>query len=179
MKALLKMVQAADALSDAAAWCATWCVLLACLVSAGNAITRYAFDIGSNAWLETQWYLFAAIVLLGTSKTLRVNGHVRVDLFYGRLAPRRQVWLDLVCLGLFLMPAAVLLGGMSWTVFVESWRVGEVSSNAGGLVRWPVKLVLPAGFLLLALQGLAEMTRRAAMLSGAIPLSSHYERPVQ
>lgn len=166
-------------MSAAAAWLATWCVLAACLVSAGNAIVRYSLDMGSNAWLETQWYLFAVIVLFGASKTLRLNGHVRVDLLYGLLTPRGQVWLDLVCLALFLLPASVLLAGMSWTVFAESWRIGEVSSNAGGLVRWPVKLVLPLGFGLLALQGLAEMARRVAMLSGAIPLSVQYERPLQ
>ena len=166
-------------MSAAAAWLATWCVLAACLVSAGNAIVRYSLDMGSNAWLETQWYLFAVIVLFGASKTLRLNGHVRVDLLYGLLTPRGQVWLDLVCLALFLLPASVLLAGMSWTVFAESWRIGEVSSNAGGLVRWPVKLVLPLGFGLLALQGLAEMARRVAMLWGAIPLSVQYERPPQ
>lgn len=168
-----------DALSSAAAWVATWCVLLACLVSAGNAITRYALDLGSNAWLETQWYLFAVIVLFGASKTLRLNGHVRVDLFYGTLTPRGQLWLDLVCLAVFLLPAAGLLAGMSWTLFVESWSIGEVSSNAGGLVRWPVKLVLPVGFALLTLQGLAEMVRRAAILAGVMPLLAQYERPVQ
>lgn len=179
MKKLLELANAVDTLSAAAAWLATWCVLGACLVSAGNAIVRYSLDLGSNAWLEMQWYLFAVIVLFGASKTLRLNGHVRVDLLYGLLTPRGQVWLDLVCLALFLLPASVLLAGMSWTVFAESWRIGEVSSNAGGLVRWPVKLVLPLGFALLALQGLAEMARRVAMLSGAIPLSVQYERPLQ
>ena len=179
MTGILRLVRGVDALSAAAAWLATWCVLAACLVSAGNAGVRYALDMGSNAWLEAQWYLFAVIVLFGASQTLRLNGHVRVDLFYGQLTPRGQVWLDLVCLALFLMPASLLLTGMSWTVFAESWRIGEVSSNAGGLVRWPVKLVLPLGFGLLALQGLAEMVRRAAMLAGAIPLSVQYERPLQ
>lgn len=177
MKAFSSFIKAVDALSAAAGWLATWAVLLACMVSAGNAISRYTFDVGSNAWLEMQWYLFAVIVLFGASKTLRLNGHVRVDIFYGALTPRRQVWLDLICLGLFLMPAALLLTGMSWTLFAESWNINEVSSNAGGLVRWPVKLVLPLGFGLLALQGLAEMVRRAAMLAGAIPLSTQYERP--
>lgn len=179
MTAILKLAKGVDAVSGAAAWLATWCVLAACLVSAGNAVVRYALDMGSNAWLEMQWYLFAAIVLFGASKTLRLNGHVRVDVIYGLLTPRGQVWLDLVCLGLFLLPATLLLTGMSWTLFAESWRIGEVSSNAGGLVRWPVKLALPLGFGLLALQGLAEMARRVAMLSGAIPLSVQYERPRQ
>lgn len=174
MKLFLRGV---DTLSSAAAWLATWCVLFACAVSAGNAVMRYLFSVGSNAWLELQWYLFAVIVLFGAAKTLRLNGHVRVDVFYGALGPRGQVWLDLVCLGIFLLPAALLLTGMSWTLFAESWSIGEVSSNAGGLVRWPVKLVLPIGFALLALQGVAEMVRRAAMLTGALPLSTQYERP--
>jgi TRAP-type mannitol/chloroaromatic compound transport system permease small subunit len=174
MKLFLRGV---DALSSAAAWLATWCVLFACAVSASNAVTRYLFSVGSNAWLEMQWYFFAVIVLFGAAKTLRLNGHVRVDLVYGALTPRGQVWLDLVCTGFFLLRAGLLLPGMSWTLFAESWRIGEVSSNAGGLVRWPVKLVLPIGFALLALQGVAEMVRRAAMLTGALPLSTQYERP--
>lgn len=172
-----RFLRGVDALSSAAAWLATWCVLFACAVSAGNAVMRYLFSGGSNAWLEMQWYFFAVIVLFGAAKTLRLNGHVRVDIFYGALAPRGQVWLDLVCLGIFLLPAALLLTGMSWTLFAESWRIGEVSSNAGGLVRWPVKLFLPIGFALLALQGVAEMVRRAAMLTGALPLSTQYDRP--
>lgn len=179
MKGLLKMAGAIDALNTTIGRALIWLVLVMVLVSTGNALSRYLLHLSSNAWLELQWYLFAVIVLFGASHTLRLNGHVRVDLLYGMLKPRGQVWLDLVCIALFLMPAAVLLTGMSWTLFAESWRIGEVSSNAGGLVRWPVKLVLPVGFALLALQGLAEMARRAAMLAGTIPLSSQYERPAQ
>jgi TRAP-type mannitol/chloroaromatic compound transport system permease small subunit len=179
LKVLVGFVQAVDRLSGVAAWCAMWAVLLAVLVSAGNATLRYTLSVGSNAWLELQWYLFAVIVLFGASNTLRLNGHVRVDLLYSRLTPRGQVWLDLVCLVLFLLPASALLMAMSWTLFHESWVINEVSSNAGGLLRWPVKLVLPVGFALLTLQGLAELARRAAMLAGAIPLSTQYERPVQ
>jgi len=154
-------------------------VLFACLVCAGNAILRYTLSMGSNAWLELQWYLFAFVVLFGAANTLRENGHVRVDLVYGRLTQRAQIWLDLVCLGIFLMPATLLLAWMSWPLFIESWSVGEVSGNAGGLIRWPVKLLLPVGFSILALQGLAEMVRRLAMLRGVIPLSAQYERPLQ
>ncbi len=179
MSPLLRAIAAIDALSRAAGWCAKWCVLLACLVSAGNATVRYALGLGSNAWLELQWYLFAVIVLFGASNTLRINGHVRVDLLYGRLSPRGQVWLDLTCTLLFLMPMAVLVAVMAWPFFAESYAVGEISPNAGGLVRWPVKLLLPAGFALLAAQGLAEIVRRVAMLTGAIPLASQYQRPVQ
>ena len=179
MQLLLALSRLIDCLNRWVGRTTVWLILCSVLISAGNAVVRKAFGVSSNAWLEAQWYLFAVIVLFGASQTLRLNGHVRVDLFYGQLTPRAQVWLDLVCLALFLMPASLLLTGMSWTVFAESWRIGEVSSNAGGLVRWPVKLVLPLGFGLLALQGLAEMVRRAAMLSGAIPLSVQYERPLQ
>jgi len=178
-----RFVAAVDRLSDAAGWCAAWCVLFAVLVSAGNAIIRYGLSIGSNAWLELQWYLFAGIVLLGASKTLRVNAHVRVDLLYNRLTPRGQVWLDLVCLALFLLPATVLLTGMSWTVFIESWRINEISSNAGGLLRWPVKLLMPLGFALITAQGLSELIKRIALLRGiALPaerLHASYARPEQ
>jgi TRAP-type mannitol/chloroaromatic compound transport system permease small subunit len=176
---VLKAVKAVDALSRVTGWLATWCVLAACLVCAGNAILRYTVSMGSNAWLEMQWYLFAFLVLFGAANTLLDNGHVRVDLIYGRLGQRAQVWLDLICLVVFLMPATLLLAWMSWPLFIESWRVGEVSGNAGGLVRWPVKLMLPVGFALLALQGLAEIAKRAAMLAGTIPLSVQYERPLQ
>jgi len=154
-------------------------VLFACLACAGNAFLRYTLSMGSNAWLELQWYFFAFVVLFGAANTLRENGHVRVDLVYGHLTQRAQVWLDLVCLGIFLMPATLLLAWMSWPLFIESWSVGEVSGNAGGLIRWPVKILLPIGFGLLTLQGLAEMARRAAMLAGTIPLSAQYERPLQ
>jgi TRAP-type mannitol/chloroaromatic compound transport system permease small subunit len=174
-----RFVSAVDGLSRFTGWLATWCVLLACLVCAGNAILRYALSMGSNAWLELQWYLFAFLVLFGAANTLRENGHVRVDLVYGRLSQRAQIWLDLVCLALFLMPATLLLAWMSWPLFIESWRVGEVSGNAWGLVRWPVKVLLPTGFALLALQGLAEMAKRAAMLAGTMPISVQYEPPLQ
>jgi TRAP-type mannitol/chloroaromatic compound transport system permease small subunit len=176
VRLLLALVRVVDAISGFAGWLARWGVLAACLVSAGNAVVRYGLGMSSNAWLELQWYLFAVVVLFGAAKTLRLNGHVRVDLIYGRLPPRGQVWLDLVCLGLFLMPVTLILMWMSWPFFAESWRIGEFSSNAGGLIRWPVKLVLPLGFGLLALQGLAEMGRRIAMLRGAMPLGTQYER---
>jgi TRAP-type mannitol/chloroaromatic compound transport system permease small subunit len=176
MKPVLALVNVVDAMSAIAGAAARWGVLIACLVSAGNAVARYGLGLGSNAWLELQWYVFVVVVLFGAAKTLRLNGHVRVDLIYGRLPPHGQVWLDLVCLGVFLMPVTLILMWMSWPFFAESWRIGEVSSNAGGLIRWPVKLILPLGFGLLALQGLAEMARRIAMLRGAIPLGTQYER---
>ncbi|MFO7188958.1 MAG: TRAP transporter small permease subunit [Pseudomonadota bacterium] len=159
---------------------ATACVLLACAVSAGNAISRYALDASSNAWLELQWYLFAGVVMLGAAHTLRRNEHVRVDLFYSRLSVRAQAWVDVLGLLLFLFPAVGLLAWFSWPMFLASFQSGEVSLNAGGLVRWPVKLLLPLGFALVLLQGLSELIKRIALLRGDRSLApEHYERPQQ
>jgi TRAP-type mannitol/chloroaromatic compound transport system permease small subunit len=168
-----------DQTSRAAASVAVALVLLCALVSAFNAISRYAFDLSSNAWLEMQWYMFGAIVLLGAPHVLNVNGHVRVDLLYARLNDRQRTRLDLAGLILFLMPFSIYMMLASWPWFVEAWQLQEVSPNAGGLIRWPVKLLLPVGFFLLALQGCSEIIKRIAALRGAIALDTHYERPVQ
>ena len=159
---------------------ADWLVLLSCLVSAGNAMVRYAYDISSNAWLELQWYMFAWIVMLGASYTLKRNEHVRVDIFYMTLSRRGQIWVDIIGTVLFLLPACVLLAWLSWPFFLQSFP-NEYSTNAGGLLRWPVKLLVPAGFVLVALQGVSELIKRIAALRGhEIPdLEVHYERPLQ
>lgn len=156
-------------------------VLLACLVSSVNAMMRYGYDISSNAWLEAQWYMYAAIVMLGASYTLKRNEHVRVDIFYMTLSRRGQIILDIVGTIVFLLPVCLLLAWLSWPFFMQSFSVNEWSSNAGGLLRWPVKFLLPLGFGLLALQGVSELIKRFAALAGhAIPdLEAHYERPVQ
>jgi len=154
-------------------------VLLSCLISAGNAFSRYAFSISSNAWLEIQWYMFGALVLLGASYTLKRNEHVRVDIVYSNISTRAQIWIDIVGGILFLLPAALILAYLSWPVFYNSWSIDEVSSNAGGLVRWPIKLFLPVGFALLALQGISELIKRVAMLTGDMQADLHYERPLQ
>jgi TRAP-type mannitol/chloroaromatic compound transport system permease small subunit len=140
-----------------------------------------AYDYSSNAWLEVQWYMFGVVVMLGASYTLRRNEHVRVDIVYMTLSERGQLWVDVIGTFLFLLPMCVILGWLSWPFFMQSWAVGEGSSNAGGLLRWPIKLVLPAGFALLALQGAAELVKRVAALRGyRVPeLEAHYERPVQ
>lgn len=158
---------------------ASWLVLLACLVSAANAGARYTVSAGSNAWLELQWYLFAGMVLFGAAHTLRVNEHVRVDILYGKLAPRTRAWIDLFGLVFFLMPAMVLLAWLSWPMFAESWRIHEMSNNAGGLIRWPVKLMLPVGFALVCLQGIAEIIKRVVHLLGGAVVEAQYERPLQ
>ncbi len=158
---------------------ASWLVLLCCLISAGNALSRYGLNISSNAWLEIQWYLFAAIFMLGASYTLCKNEHVRVDVIYAHVSTRKQIWIDLIGGLLFLLPAAAILAWLSWPVFYNSWMQGEMSSNAGGLIRWPVKLFLPLGFGLLVLQGLSEVIKRIAMLTGHLKADVHYERPLQ
>ncbi len=179
MKSLLAISQHIDRASRVAARVAIWLVLICALVSALNAISRYALDLSSNAWLELQWYMFAGTVLLGAPHLLATNGHVRVDLFYARLNPRQRNWLDLAGLILFLLPFSVFMLTTSWPWFVESWQIQEISSNAGGLLRWPVKLLLPIGFALLIAQGVSEIIKRIAALSGEITLDSHYEKPLQ
>jgi TRAP-type mannitol/chloroaromatic compound transport system permease small subunit len=179
METLLKFSRLVDALNERIGLIANWLVLVACVVSAGNALMRYGFSMSSNAWLEIQWYLFAGIVMLGASHTLRVNEHVRVDVFYARYGERARLWLDLVGGILFLLPMAVIIGWLSWPLFANAWQIGEVSGNAGGLLRWPVKILIPLGFLLLTLQGISEIIKRAGALTGRIRLDARYERPLQ
>jgi len=166
MKGLLGFAHGIDWLNARVGRLAVWAVLIACMVSAVNATLRYLISNSSNAWLELQWYLFAAIVLLGAPFVLKVNEHVRVDVIYSRLSSRGQATIDLLGLIFFLMPAVCLLAWMSWPWFVDSFTHNEMSSNAGGLIRWPVKLALPVGFALLALQGVAEIIKRVAFLRG-------------
>jgi TRAP-type mannitol/chloroaromatic compound transport system permease small subunit len=179
VKAALALSDAIDAINERFGRAANWCVLLACLISAGNALVRYGLGFSSNAWLEIQWYLFAAMFMLGAPYTLKVNEHVRVDIVYGNVSPRIQLWIDLLGGILFLMPATIIIGWMSWPIFLESFTSGEVSNNAGGLIRWPVKLMMPLGFGLLALQGLSEIIKRVAALTGHRALPAKYEKPLQ
>ena len=179
MKALLAFSRAIDAVNERLGRAADWMILIAVLISAGNAMSRYAFDLSSNAWLEVQWYLFAGVVMLGASYTLRLNEHVRVDIVYTHLSERGKEWLDLLGAALFLIPSCLIIAWFSWPFFRESWAIQEMSTNAGGLIRWPVKLVIPVGFVLLALQGLSEIIKRAAALHGDVRFETHYEKPVQ
>jgi TRAP-type mannitol/chloroaromatic compound transport system permease small subunit len=179
MHLLLKIARAIDALNAGFGRIAIWLVLIACLVSAGNAVSRYALDLSSNAWLELQWYMFAAMVMLGAPFVLNVNGHVRVDIFYGHAQARTRVWIDLLGLVFFLLPVMTAIMVMSWPFFVESWRGNEMSGNAGGLLRWPVKLVIPVGCGLVVLQALSEIVKRIGFLLGLIEMSAQYEKPLQ
>jgi len=179
MNALLRFSRLVDAVSEKISLIANWLVLAACVISAGNALMRYGFNLSSNAWLEIQWYLFAGIVMLGAANTLRINGHVRVDVLFSLYGQRTRLWVDLIGGILFLLPMAVIIGWLSWPLFANSYAIGEISGNSGGLLRWPVKILIPLGFLLLTLQGLSETIKRVAMLRGRLPLDVHYERPAQ
>jgi TRAP-type mannitol/chloroaromatic compound transport system permease small subunit len=179
MAGLLKLSRAIDRVNDQFGVIANWLVLLACLISAGNAASRYLFNASSNAWLEVQWYMFAGMVLLGGPVTLKLNEHVRVDLIYSALSERARIWIDIVGGLLFLLPICVILVYFTWPWFVESWRIDEMSSNAGGLIRWPVKLILPVGFALMALQGVSELIKRIEALIHQHRLQYEYEKPLQ
>jgi TRAP-type mannitol/chloroaromatic compound transport system permease small subunit len=176
---LLKTSRVIDAINDRFGSVATWLVLIACLISTGNAITRHFLNASSNAWLEVQWYMFAAMVLLGAPYTLKMNEHVRVDLVYGMVSERTRIWIDIVGGLLFLLPICIILTYFTWPWFVDSWKLNEASSNAGGLLRWPVKLMLPVGFFLMALQGVSEIIKRVAALEHVIDIEFKYEKPLQ
>jgi len=179
MRILLALSRVIDAFNEKFAVVANWLVLLSCLISAGNAFSRYAFSLSSNAWLEIQWYMFGAMILLGASYTLKKNEHVRVDIVYGHLSTRTQIWIDILGGILFLLPATIIIAWLAWPMFHNSYVQHEMSGNAGGLLRWPIKIMIPIGFWLLSLQGVSEIIKRIAMLTGHLPADVHYERPLQ
>jgi TRAP-type mannitol/chloroaromatic compound transport system permease small subunit len=166
---LLALSRRIDFLNEKIGQTVYWLVLAAVLVSSGNAVVRYLFNYSSNGWLELQWYLFAGFFLVGSGYTLLRNEHVRIDIIISRLKPRTRAWIDLLGGIFFLMPMALIIMVLAWPVFTESFALNEYSPNAGGLLRWPVKLMIPAGFFLLALQGVSEIIKRAAYLKGIIP----------
>jgi TRAP-type mannitol/chloroaromatic compound transport system permease small subunit len=179
VRPLLAIARAIDRMNAAFGTLAAAAVFVACMVSAGNATVRYVASSSSNAWLEIQWYLFGACVMLGAADVLRLNEHVRVDVVYGRLTGRAKAWVDLLGMLTFLLPMTAVIGAMAWPWFVDAYATNEMSGNAGGLVRWPVKLLLPLGFGLLALQGVSEAIKRVGFLAGVHRMDTHYERPQQ
>ena len=179
MQALLAVSTAIDKLNEKIGNVCNFLVLLACVISAGNAMIRYAFSYSSNSWLEAQWYCFAVLVMFGAAYTFKRNEHVRVEIFYLFLSERGQLWLDLIGTLFFLIPVCLLLTYLAWPFFHQAYEVGEQSSNAGGLLRWPIKFALPAGFVLLALQGVSEVIKRIAALQGQVTIDAKYERPTQ
>ena len=169
MKLLLSCSRFIDAVSERVGRTVYWLILAAVLVSAGNAVIRYAFNRSSNAWLEIQWYLFSAVFLFCAGYTLLHNQHVRIDVVVGHLSKRAQAWIDILGTLLFLLPMAVTIMWLSWPVFLDAYRSNEVSTNAGGLIIWPARLMVPIGFFLLVAQGVSELIKRIAFLRGMIP----------
>ena len=166
MKPLLALSRMIDTVNRWVGAVIIWLVLAAVLVSAGNAVLRKLFSIGSNAYLELQWYLFAAVFLLGAGYTFLRNAHVRIDFISTRLSPRARNWVDILGIVVFLLPLTLLLIILSWPLVVNAWVSGEMSQNAGGLVRWPVFALLPAGMALLLAQAVSELIKRVAFLRG-------------
>lgn len=178
MKAFLTLARGIDALNERVGRLVIWLVLAATLISAGNAMVRYGLNASSNAWLEIQWYLFGLIFLLGAGYTLKHNGHVRIDVLYGRFSPRGRAWVDLLGGLLFLLPMSGIIAWLGWEFFLVSFAISEASPDAGGLLRWPIKLAVPVGFALLWLQGLAEVIKRAGLLWGDMPFSEERSEEV-
>jgi TRAP-type mannitol/chloroaromatic compound transport system permease small subunit len=179
MQTMLKLSRMIDFISEKIGHLTEYLILICCLVSAAVATIRYTFSYSSNGWLEIQWYMFAAIVLLGAAHTLRMNEHVRVDLIYGAVSDRTRLWIDCIGLIIFLIPTCIFLTWLCWPFFFLSFQQGEISQNAGGLIRWPVKLILVLGFALLLLQGISELIKRIASLAGIISIETKYEKPLQ
>ena len=169
MNAMLALSRAIDAITERVGRFVYWLVLIVVLISAANAIVRKLFNYSSNAYLEIQWYLFSVIFLFGAGYTLLRNEHVRIDIIAGRLSARAQNWIDVIGIVLFLWPMSFVIMWMSWPLFVDSLTRHEVSSNAGGLLIWPARLMMPIGFALLIMQSVSELIKRIAFLRGRIP----------
>ena len=155
-----------DGLNEKIAEAVSWALLVAVIISAGNALMRYIFNYSSNAWLEIQWYLYAAMFMLASAYTLRRDEHVRIDVVVGRLSKRTQVWIDLLGFLIFLLPICLLILWYGVPYALISIESQEMSSNAGGLIVWPAKILLPLGFALIVLQGISEIIKRIAFLTG-------------
>jgi len=175
MKPFLRFSAMIDTLNAWIGRAVAWLGLAAVIVCTANAVARYALNIGSNAWLELQWYLNAAVFLLVAAYALKRNEHVRIDVIAGRLSARAQAWIDIVGGVFFLLPTVTIIAWYSWPSLVSSWEINEYSSDPGGLIRWPVRLLIPVAFTLLGLQGISEIIKRAAFLRGLIPASA-FER---
>ena len=181
MSALLKFSQLIDALNERIGKFIMWLVLAAVLISAGNAILRKAFNIGSNASLEIQWYLFAAVFMLGAGYVMLKNGHVRIDFVSSRLSKRTNTIIDVIGLVAFTIPLALIMINLAWPYFYRSMISGEMSQNAGGLIRWPVMMLIPLGFGVLLAQSASELIKRVAFLTGhrAEPFSVEHDKTAE
>lgn len=179
MKTLLALSRLIDAVTDRFAAVAKWAILAACAISTTNAVVRYSLNYSSNAFLEIQWYLFAICVMFGAAQVLRVNEHVRVDIFYGMYPTRTKVVIDLLGLMLFLLPMTLFIAWSALPVLTKMFLSQEMSGNAGGLIRWPAMLTIPLGMCLVALQGVSEVIKRVGWLMHVHDMDTHYERPLQ
>jgi TRAP-type mannitol/chloroaromatic compound transport system permease small subunit len=169
MTALLGLSRTIDGFNELIGKLIRWLVLATVLISAANAIVRKAFNIGSNAYLEVQWYLFAAVFMLGAGYAFLRNAHVRIDFISSKLSKRTNAVIDILGIVVFVIPLCLILISLSWPFFVNAWNTGEMSSNAGGLIRWPVYLLVPVGFSILLVQSLSELIKRVAYLRGLVP----------
>jgi TRAP-type mannitol/chloroaromatic compound transport system permease small subunit len=176
---LLKLSRLIDAVNLWIGKLTMWLVLAAVLISAGNAIMRKAFNIGSNAWLEIQWYLFAAVFMLGVGYVMLKNAHVRIDFISGRLSPRTNAIIDAIGIVVFTIPLSIIMIDLGWPLFERAWQTGETSTNAGGLIRWPVLLLVPMGFAILAAQALSELIKRIAFVRGLLDSPFSEDVPVE
>jgi TRAP-type mannitol/chloroaromatic compound transport system permease small subunit len=177
MPILLKISRLIDAFSDLIGKLAMWLILATTLISAGNAIVRKIFDTSSNAFLEIQWYLFAAVFMLGGGYAFLRNAHVRIDFISSKFSARGRNWVDVIGIVVFLFPLCYMMATLAWPLFANAYESKEMSSNAGGLIRWPVFLLIPVGFAILALQGVSELIKRLAFLTGAGPDVLSHEGP--
>ncbi|HEX5785913.1 MAG TPA: TRAP transporter small permease subunit [Burkholderiaceae bacterium] len=177
MSSLLNLSRLIDGLTDRVGRLMMWLILATTLISAGNAIFRKIFNNSSNAMLEIQWYLFAAVFMLGSGYAFLKNAHVRIDFVSSKFSARGRNIVDVAGILLFVFPLCFLMVKLSWPVFANAWESGEVSSNAGGLIRWPVYLLIPAGFVMLAVQSVSELIKRLAFLTGAGPDPLSHEEP--
>lgn len=177
MPLLMSFSRAIDTVTEWVHRIVMWLVLVAILVSAGNAVMRKLFSMSSNAFLEAQWYLFSAVFLLAAAFALQKGEHVKIDLVYGRLSRRTQIWIEILGTIFFLFPFCLVTILIVWPVVLDKMATGETSANAGGLALWPVWAMIPAGFILLALQGVSELIKRFAFLAGAAPDPAlHHEK---
>ncbi len=166
MQGLLVLSRAIDHFNEAIGKAVTWLIFIAILVSATNAVVRKVFNTSSNAWLELQWYLFGAAFMLAAAYTLKQNEHIRIDIFYGTRSRRTQHWIDLFGHVFFLMPFVVLMSFMLVPYAWRAYEIGQVSTNSGGLIIWPARAILAAGFILLVLQGISEIIKKIAVMRG-------------
>ena len=176
MSSLLRFSRFIDLANERIGKASAWLILAAVVICTVNALVRYTVNLSSNGWLEIQWYLNSAMFLLVAAYALKRNDHVRIDVIAGRLSPRVQAWIDIVGSLFALLPMVLIIIWYSWPTLVNSFQISEMSSDNGGLIRWPVRLLIPVAFSMLALQGVSEIIKRAAFLQGLIPNPAEHKK---